>query len=104
MKTHPWSEIRDRLQADPERWERIEAGKAALRAVHELAALRERQGMTQVDVATALDVSQARVSKIEHQEDVYLSTLREYVAAIGGELRVSVIFADETVDLINPDT
>jgi hypothetical protein len=40
------------------------------------------------------------VSKIEHQEDIYLSTLREYVEAIGGELEIKVVFPDETVSLV----
>ncbi|MGH2531535.1 MAG: helix-turn-helix domain-containing protein [Thermomicrobiales bacterium] len=70
--------------------------------MHERAALRERQGMTQVDVATTLDVSQAHASTIEHQAGAYLSTLRAYVAAIGGTLRIGIVFPDETVDLVDP--
>lgn len=104
MKTHPWSDIRKQLQADPERWERIEEEAQALVAIHKLAALRERQGQTQVEVADALNVSQARVSKIEHQEDVYLSTLRDYVAALGGRLEVRAIFPTEAIELIEPDS
>jgi DNA-binding XRE family transcriptional regulator len=104
MKTRPWSDIRKQLQVDPERWERIEEEARVLVAVHELAALRERQGHTQVEVADALKVSQARVSKIEHQEDIYLSTLRDYIAALGGRLEVRAIFPDEAIELVALDS
>jgi len=32
------------------------------------------------------------VSELERRTDVYLSTLREYVEAIGGELEVNAVF------------
>jgi hypothetical protein len=44
----------------------------------------------QVDVATALRIKQPSVSKVENQTDMYLSTLRAYVEAIGGKLELVV--------------
>ena len=82
---------------DPERRARIEAGTQALHDALRLAALREKKGMTQQDVATALAVSQAYVSKIERQEDIYLSTMRRYVEALGGKIRMIAVFDDEEV-------
>ena len=84
---------------DPERRARIEAGTKALREALRLAELRERQGMTQQEVATALAVSQANVSKIERQNEVYLSTLQRYVTALGGRLRISAVFGDDDIPL-----
>ena len=50
--------------------------------------LRRRLGISQVEIAGQLGVSQPCVAKIEHQEDMRLSTLRRYVASLGGELRL----------------
>ncbi len=50
--------------------------------------LRRWLGVSQVEIAGLLGVSQPCVAKIEHQEDMRLSTLRRYVAALGGELRL----------------
>ena len=52
--------------------------------------LRLIAGKAQAEVAAALKVKQPSVSKIEKQADMYLSTLRSYVEAIGGELELVV--------------
>lgn len=60
---------------------------------HEVEGLRElRQiaGKAQEDIATALNIKQPSVSKIEKQADMYLSTLRSYVEAVGGKLELTV--------------
>src|SRR6185312_12878188 len=91
---HKWSEIRSN---HPERRERVEAWARAYIDALTLAELRERQGMTQDAVARALAVSQANVSKIERRDDIYLTTLRRYVEALGGTVRVSAVFDGEEV-------
>ena len=58
--------------------------------VEGLRALRQVAGKAQADIATALNIKQPSVSKIEKQADMYLSTLRSYVEAIGGELDLVV--------------
>jgi hypothetical protein len=52
--------------------------------------LRKAVGKAQGDIAVALRVKQPTVSKMERQADMYLSTLRSYVEAIGGELDLVV--------------
>ncbi|WP_352549667.1 XRE family transcriptional regulator [Mesorhizobium sp. M0027] len=42
------------------------------------------------EVATALNIKQPSVSKIEKQADMYLSTLRSYIEAFGGKLELTV--------------
>ena len=59
-----------------------------------LGEIRERRQLTQQDIARVLETSQANVSRIERQNDLYLSTLAHYVAALGGRLKVSAIFED----------
>jgi hypothetical protein len=58
--------------------------------VESLRALREAAGKAQAHIATALNIKQPSVSKIEKQTDMYLSTLRSYVEAMGGELELIV--------------
>jgi hypothetical protein len=52
--------------------------------------LRLIAGKAQADVATALHIKQPSVSKVENQTDMYVSTLRAYVEAIGGKLELVV--------------
>lgn len=99
-KTRPFSEIMDKINADPARRERVAAYKRAMEDVLALTELRERQRLTQREMAATLGVSQANISRIEHEEDLYLSTLRGYVEALGGRLEINVVFPDETITLI----
>jgi len=75
----------------PERRERVEARFQELKdEVESLRELRQVAGKAQADVAAALNIKQPSVSKIEKQADMYLSTLRSYVQAIGGDLELVV--------------
>jgi transcriptional regulator with XRE-family HTH domain len=58
--------------------------------VESLAELRKAAGKAQADLAATLKIRQPSVSKVEKQTDMYLSTLRSYVEAIGGELDLVV--------------
>jgi DNA-binding XRE family transcriptional regulator len=83
----------DQVIADlpPERRKRVEARYEELkREVEGLRELREIAGKAQADVAMALHIKQPSVSKIEKQADMYLSTLRSYVEAVGGKLELTV--------------
>lgn len=74
-----------------ERQERIEARYRELKQeVESLRELRQIAGKAQADIAAKLNIKQPSVSKIEKQADMYLSTLRSYVKAIGGELELIV--------------
>ena len=99
-RTRPFAELAAEAKADPVRRERITTYKRALLDALALAELRVQRGVTQQDVAGKLGVTQANISRIEHEEDLYLSTLRSYVAALGGELEVNAVFADGKVALV----
>ena len=92
-----WSETRDsRLKSDTDR-ARYAAGREGFRArlnsqLHTLAELRRARKLTQEQLASAMQVSQAQVSRVENQTDLYLSTLRAYIEALGGELQIRVTF------------
>ncbi len=48
--------------------------------------LRRARDRSQQSTADALGLKQAAVSRLEHRDDMRISTLREYVQALGGEL------------------
>lgn len=64
---------------------------------YRLRELRETSDLTQIELAARLNVSQNRVSRLEHGDigRAQVDTLRKYVEAIGGELRVEVEIGDE---------
>ncbi len=83
------SDVINSLPTD--RRQRVETRYAELRdTVDGLAQLRIAAGKTQGSVASMLAVKQPSISKLERQADMYLSTLRSYVQAIGGELELVV--------------
>ncbi|MDF2235258.1 XRE family transcriptional regulator [Albimonas sp. CAU 1670] len=80
---------------DPDRREVIEAEADRLHAEYlTLQQLRKAKALTQVQLAQSLGVQQATVAKYERQSDLLLSTLRSYVQAMGGELKLMVEFPD----------
>lgn len=99
-----WREVRAERIKTAEDEERVTAAKAELVAevrAHRLAELRKQHGYTQHDLADALHVSQARISKMEQGElnRTELSTIRRYVEALGGRLEVIADFGDERLVL-----
>lgn len=68
---------------------------------YRLRELREASQLTQIDLADRLNVSQNRVSRIERGdiERAQVDTLRRYVEAVGGRLRVEVELGDERIQI-----
>jgi transcriptional regulator with XRE-family HTH domain len=62
-----------------------------------LRSLRKARHLTQERMAELLHIGQDSVSRIENRSDLLLSTLRSYVEAMGGSLRLVVEFADGAV-------
>ncbi len=61
------------------------------RSLRDLRSARER---SQKQIAEKLGVNQAAVSKLERRADTYVSSLREYIRAMGGELEIVATFPD----------
>ena len=101
--TKPYRVLADRIKADPVRAAEIEAEKRAIARALALADLRDRRGETQRGLARTLGVSQANVSRVEHEDDIYLSSLSSYVAALGGKLEIRAVFPDEEVMLLGAE-
>ncbi len=64
------------------------------RAAMPLDALRDAKQLTQVQMAQLLNISQGAVSKVERRTDMFISTLRNYVRAIGGDLEIRAVFPE----------
>ncbi|HEX6849853.1 MAG TPA: XRE family transcriptional regulator [Candidatus Polarisedimenticolaceae bacterium] len=62
--------------------------------LHELRAARE---LSQQSLAARLRTDQSNVSRIERRADMYVSTLRAYIEAMGGELEITARFPDGVV-------
>jgi predicted transcriptional regulator len=82
--------------------ERI-AEEASLRQI------REARQRSQVEVARKLHINQAGVSNLERRTDMYLSTLRGFIEAMGGTLEIVARFPDQTVritqfEALDPDS
>ncbi len=73
-----------------------EAATEMLLNIH-LAEIRERMHLTQGDIAASLGIKQPTVSDMEKPgRDLKLSTLKRYVEASGGKLRLDIEFPDGT--------
>ncbi len=85
----------------PQSRERSEAVFRELVAEMPLHELRQAKALSQAAVAGRLKISQAAVSKLEHRADVYVSTLRDYIEAMGGQLEIVARFPDGDVRIAN---
>jgi transcriptional regulator with XRE-family HTH domain len=73
---------------------RVGRARVELQTELTLAELRKAREMTQKQLAAALETTQPGVSAIERRTDLYLSTLRSYVNALGGNLEILAVFPD----------
>jgi DNA-binding XRE family transcriptional regulator len=79
-----------------EGWYREAIPLADERFAQHLAEMRAAAGLSQAELADALGVSQARVSKIEHGEISCIDVVRAYVAALGGSVDVVARLGDRS--------
>ena len=84
-------------EMSPERREKNETRAQALLINMALQELRQTRQLTQQDLANILDVNQAALSKMEHQSDMRISTLRKLLSAMGGNLKIVAEFPDGDV-------
>jgi transcriptional regulator with XRE-family HTH domain len=90
-----FSELRAKMSTESQRRAKLRT-QQMLRDMR-LADLRRARELTQQQLAAELNVNQAWISKVERQTDMYISTLRAYVEATGGELEIIARFKDEAI-------
>jgi predicted transcriptional regulator len=78
------------LKSKMSREARAQSEEAANKMISEmgLADLRDAMDLTQESLAETLHVKQASISKMERRSDMYISTLRKIIEAMGGELQI----------------
>ncbi|WP_428624006.1 XRE family transcriptional regulator [Sedimenticola sp.] len=64
-----------------------------------LAELRQARHLSQEQLAEMLNVKQPAVAKLEKRADMYISTLRRFIEAMGGELEIRAHFPDGDVKI-----
>jgi DNA-binding XRE family transcriptional regulator len=87
---HKWKDVRRTLS--PAREAKIKDRVSAELNRLPLAEVRKARLMTQTRLAALLQVNQGAISKMEKRSDMYLSTLRSYVEAMGGRLDIRAVF------------
>ncbi len=65
-------------------------------ALDELRAARE---LTQEHLAKLLGVNQSAISKMERRADWYVSTLGDFIKAMGGQLEIRAVFPEGAVKI-----
>ncbi len=83
---HNFKELEAKMP--PERVARAEMKAKEIMADMLLAEIRKQMGLTQKDLAAALNIKQPTLSKIESQQDMQIGTLSRIIEALGGELEL----------------
>lgn len=88
-----WNDLKGRLP--PERRARMaDKSRRIAEEIEALNQVREALGLTQEELANRLRIRQSNVSRLERRSDVQLSTLYDYVRALGAELELYVRLPD----------
>jgi predicted XRE-type DNA-binding protein len=96
---HKFSELEARMP--PDRTARIDRLAAKLGHDMDLAQLRTVRQLSQAALGEILHVEQPAIAKLEKRADMYVSTLRRFIEAMGGELEIVARFPDRAVRIRN---
>lgn len=96
---HSFAELRARMS--PEAKAKAEAEALRLDEEMDLAEIRRALKLSQEEIGQTLQIGQGSVAKIEKRADMYVSTLRRFIEAMGGELEIVARFRNHTVKITN---
>ena len=94
MARTKFSELRDQVEARPGRQQLAAKRSETLEEIR-LYELRHAEAVSQAELAGRLDVTQGAISKLENADDVRVSTLRQYLKALGARLELVAVFDDD---------
>jgi hypothetical protein len=100
--THKFSELEEKMS--PESRARVDqAVREAREAIKELPLdeLRYARVLSHIMLAEALGIQQPAIAKMEKRTDMYISTLRSHIEAMGGQLEITAHFPDGSVRIAN---
>ncbi|MDR0784396.1 MAG: helix-turn-helix domain-containing protein [Treponema sp.] len=97
--TKKFAELREKMSPEA----RAESNRLFEEALKEypLSELRNARGLSQKMLAEALGVQQPAIAKMEKRTDMYISTLRSHIEAMGGRLEITAHFPDGSVKISN---
>ncbi|MGL6344578.1 MAG: XRE family transcriptional regulator [Waterburya sp.] len=89
--------LSDKIKSlSPERQEKIaQLTKELIAEEITLQELRKQRQLTQEDMAKLLGIKQENVSRLERRNNLHLSTLKDYIHALGGKLHLVIEFPDQ---------
>jgi predicted transcriptional regulator len=94
-----FSEIVAKMSPESREWVKKKVAKAI--SEMPLNELRNARGLSQQMLAETLHIQQPAIAKLEKRTDMYISTLRSHIKAMGGELEVIARFPDGDVKITN---
>ena len=97
-------ELVNRAMKDPELAEEVMKIRAKMDRedtvyAESLSAMRKAARLTQEVVAQKLGMTQAGVSRLESQGDMFLSTFANYLEAVGSDPRIMITVAGQDIEL-----
>lgn len=96
---HSFNKLKSSMSAQSQ--VRIQKKIKKLRQDMALAEVRKAMSLTQVDLAEMLHIKQAAIARLENRTDMYISSLRKYITALGGELDIVARFPEGDVHIQN---
>lgn len=84
--------LRDKMSLESKKLADERAGD--LREEIRLTELRNALGINQEELGELLNKKQAAISRLERRSDMHVSTLREFIKALGGKLEIIATFPD----------
>ena len=94
---HSYADLRARMSPEAQSAADVEARR--LGAEMDLAEVRRALKFSQDELAQTLQIGQGSVAKIEKRTDMYVSTLRRFIEAMGGELDIVARFPGHSVKI-----
>ena len=95
MARTKFAKLREEVRGSPGAVERLAKARAETLEEIRLFEIRHREAVSQATLAGRLEVTQGAISKLEHSDDVRVSTLRQYLEALGARLELVAVFDDE---------
>jgi DNA-binding transcriptional regulator YiaG len=93
----PYSILRNKMK--PSARKKAAAKTRTMLDAMPLQELRHAKNLSQEQLARTLSVKQAAVSKLEKRTDMYISTLRNFIKAMGGDLEIIAKFPDGSIQI-----
>jgi len=95
MARTKFSELRSQVVQRPGAKDRLSRKRAETLKEISLYELRHQEAISQIELGGRLEITQGAISKMEHADDVRVSTLRQYLEAMGARLELVAVFDED---------